>query len=151
MSLRRLVKLNKFTVETNRYALQMPDGSLDRKYSWIPIYLNVDGFMQATVTTSAKGKDDTTKEFNQVELESFYTIFHIRSDIIFNTDNRILMHRDPRKKLQFDVYGFPDLTVHSRSDIRIFEFIGAREPGGDRRAKLSHFELYLKEIFRQEI
>ncbi|MBK9285001.1 MAG: hypothetical protein IPM51_11900 [Sphingobacteriaceae bacterium] len=151
MSLRKLLRLNRWSIQINDYAVRDDDGSLLRDEGWKTIYKNIFGHIQATVTTSAKGKDDTTKAFGKIELESYYTIFHNYDDIVFKTNMRILTHHNPTKLITFLPNGEVDFEIHKRDEIRVFEFLGSREAVGDRRNNLKHFELYLKQVFRQHV
>lgn len=150
MSLRQMLRQNRWSIQVNDFAVRNETGSIDRKEGWVTTYQNLLGNVQSTVTTSAKGKDDTIKTYNKVELESFYTIFHNYVNIIFNTNMRFLVHHNPTKKITFLTDGQVDLNIHKTDEIRIFEFVGIREPVG-KRNKLGHFELYMKQIFRQSL
>lgn len=142
MSLKQLLKWHYFSIQTNEFAGIGDSGAINRKDGWQLEHENLRCNLQATLSSTSKGRDDTIQKYGIKELEIYFTLFHNYDNIIFNENRRILVHRNP--KLPVDI-------INGKSDIRIMEFIGAREPVAIRARGLTLFECYLRQIFRQSL
>ena len=147
MSLRKLLRWHYWTLQTNDCATPDKSGAFDRRSSWLITNLNLRGNVQATATSSnAAGKDDTIILYGMREVLLFYTIFHNYDNIVFSPSNRILVHIDPRQKIEANC----NTIVTAKENIRVFEFLSAREPVA-LRGKKKLFELYIKQTYRQSL
>jgi hypothetical protein len=146
MSLARMLRWHFFSVQTNEFATTDKTGALDRKHGHALILRNLQGQLQATLSSSSKGRNDTIQKYNLNELETYYTLYHRYTPDYhqFGPNCRILIHKDPRKQLS-------ESEINGEAvNVRLFEFIGIREAVG-LRVRFKLFEMYLKEIHRKTI
>lgn len=142
MSLKSLLNWHYFSLQSNAGIIKTDSGALERKggFVTVPGLSNLRGHLQTTNTSTAKGRNDTVLDRRLKELETYHTLFHGYRNTEFNSGCRILVNVDP----------VLPVVENDRTQTRIFEFIGNREPvrkpGG-----LVLFECYLKEINWQSL
>jgi len=139
MALKKLLKWHRFSLQTNEFVVKDDTGSLNRKDGWITTHENLHGHLQ--VARSNSRRDNTVDYYGIVEQEISHILFHNYASLDIKENYRILVNKSNPK------FVISDFEVNS--EIRIFQFVGNREPVSLRRLTL--FELYLKEITRQSL
>lgn len=136
MSLFRLLRWHRFTIQTNEFAVNQ-GGAIDRRGGWINEFENLYCQLQAVSTN----KNDERLDYHIAELEVKYILFHNYTDK-YNKQNvknkRILVWADPR---------LPITDFTDKVNIRVFNIISDKEPVAKRGSK-TIFELYLEEVLR---
>lgn len=135
MSLANFLKDHYFTLQTNEAAGNVK-GGINRKEGWVNEAENLNGHLQ-----SVEGKrEELRTDYNRVDLEVKWILFHNYQQYDIHTGKRILVMRNPLLVVNFN----------DKENIRVFKIISRKEPV--RRAKtVILYEIYLHEITRQSI
>ena len=69
MSLREFLKWHFFSVQTIEHAGRDKAGAIDRQNQWITTHENKRGHLQAQMSSTSRGRDDTVLTFGKPEFE----------------------------------------------------------------------------------
>ncbi len=142
MSLRKLLKWHFFSVQTIEHAGRDQAGAVNRRDGWITTHENLNGHLQAQMSSTSKGRDDVIFDYGKPELEISHVLWHNNVALELSSQHRIIFNTNPERQIDFT-------TTLTKDNVFIMDVVSPREPVIKRRASSKTlFEIFLKKADR---